>query len=180
MERDLERYRSYLRILIDLQLRPQFRSKLDPSGVVQQTLLEAYEAKLSLPHDEHELMTWLRRVLANNLTDEIRKLESARRGGGLELSLEQSLEQSSLKLEAFVATDQSSVGNRLIRQERLLELTCAMSELPEAQREAIILQHWHGYTLAEIAERMGRSRVAIAGLIKRAIQSLREHLVNPD
>ena len=180
MERDLERYRNYLRVLIELQLQPRLRSKLDSSGVIQQTLLDAHRANRESPADETDLLPWLRRILANNLTDEIRKIQSVRRGGGHEVSLDQRLEQSSLKLEMFVAKDQFSASNRLIQQEQILKLTAAIAELPDSQREALILQHWQGCTLADIAVQMGRSRVAVAGLIKRAIQTLREILKELD
>jgi DNA-directed RNA polymerase specialized sigma24 family protein len=50
------------------------------SGVVQQTLLEAYQAAAqlwSLPPDKRE--AWLIQVLTNNLRDEIRKARSDKR-----------------------------------------------------------------------------------------------------
>lgn len=180
MSRDVadnfEKYRSYLRVLVELQINPALRGKLDPSGVVQQTLLEAHQAQYQSEPFGDDPLPWLRRILANNLTDEIRKFGRVKRGGGREVSLEQALEQSSLKLAAFAAADAVSPSHRLIKEEQILKLTASMNKLPDAQREALILQHWHGWPLAQIAEQMGKTRVAVAGLLKRAVQTLREDL----
>ena len=48
-----------------------------------------------------------------------------------------------------------------------------MEKHAEAQREAIVLQHWHGYSLKKIAEHMDRTPVAVAGLLKRGLRRLR-------
>ena len=56
----------------------------------------------------------------------------------------------------------------------------ALANLPAAQREALVLQHWHGWSLAQIAEHLGRSHAAVAGLLKRGLQQLRLQLQDRD
>jgi RNA polymerase sigma-70 factor (ECF subfamily) len=119
---------------------------------------------------------WLRRALANNLTDELRKLATDKRDAAREQSLEAALEQSSCRLVAWLAADQSSPSDQAARNEQALRVAEAMAKLTEAQREALVLQHWHGWTLAQIGERLGRSQVAVAGLIHRGLEQLRKHL----
>ncbi len=52
----------------------------------------------------------------------------------------------------------------------------ALAGLPEAQREAIMLHHLQGATLANFAQRQGRSEAAVAGLLHRGPKQLREQL----
>jgi RNA polymerase sigma-70 factor (ECF subfamily) len=173
----LERYRDYLRLLARLQIDARLHGKIDLSGVVQQTLLEAHQALPRCPaRDAEELAGWLRRILANNLADELRKLATAKRDLGRERSLEAALEQSSSHLEAWLAADQSSPSERAVRHEQAVRLAAALATLPEAQREALVLQHWHGWSLARIAEHLGRTTTAVAGLLKRGLQQLRQQL----
>ena len=169
---ELERYRDYLRLLARLQLDAHLHGKIDLSGVVQQTLLDAYQALPRCPAGDGRA-AWLRCILANNLADEVRKLATAKRDLGRERSLEAALERSSVRLEAWLAAEQSSPSEQVQREERALRLATALAELPEAQREALVLQHWHGWTLAQIAAQMGRTPAAVAGLLKRGLQQLR-------
>jgi RNA polymerase sigma-70 factor (ECF subfamily) len=126
----LEQYRPYLRLLVRLEVGPQLQGKLDPSGVVQQTLLEAHREGApfqALP--EAQRRVWLRRVLANNLADEIRRLGARKRDVGREQSLQQALTESSARLESWLASEQSSPSARLIHQEDLLRMSQALEQL---------------------------------------------------
>jgi len=173
----LERYREYLGLLARLQLDPRLQGKVDVSSVVQQTLLEAYQALGRLPEQGEEVRAaWLRQILANNLRDEVRKFATAARDAGRERSLEAAVAESSSRLEACLAADQSSPSQRAARNEELRALADALGRLPADQRQAVELHHLHGLPLAEIAGQMNRSKGAVAALLFRGLRKLREHL----
>ena len=178
---DLQRWRDYLSVLARAQVDPRLRGRIDLSGVVQQTLLEAHRERrrFEAEHPAQEA-AWLRRILAHNLADALRKLATGKRDRARERSLEAALDQSSARLAAWLAADQSSPSQQAQRQEQGLRLAAALETLPEAQREALVLQHWHGWTLAQIAAHLGRSRAAVAGLVKRGLQHLRQQLQEGD
>src|SRR5437870_5241751 len=108
-KQDLERFREYLSLLARFQLDPRLQGKVDLSGVVQQTLLDAHKAGARFARmSEPQQVAWLRKALANNLIDEVRKLSAAARDITRERSLEASLDESSARLEAWLASDKSS------------------------------------------------------------------------
>jgi RNA polymerase sigma-70 factor (ECF subfamily) len=109
----LERYRDYLQLLARLQVDARLQAKVDLSGVVQQTLLEAHQAWEKLRSwDEAQRTAWLRKALANNLTDELRKLGTARRDVARVRSLDAALEESSARLEALLRSSCSGWRTR--------------------------------------------------------------------
>lgn len=171
----LEQFRSYLHLLARLHLDVRLCGKLDPSDVVQQTLLQAHRAREQFRGTTRgELAAWLRRILAGCLANVLRDFTRARRDVGLERSLEAALHESSVRLERWLASEEPSPEEQAVQQEQALRVADALAELPEAQREALVLQHWHGWSLAQIGEHLGRSPAAVAGLIKRGLKQLRE------
>jgi RNA polymerase sigma-70 factor (ECF subfamily) len=170
--RPLESYREYLRILGRLQLDPAVRGQLDPSDIVQQTLLRAHQRQDQFRGITNaERAGWLRDILASQIADALRRL--GRRPADRGRSLEEALEQSSAQLDAWLASEQSSVSRRLVRQEQLMAMLEAMAQLPEDQRTALELRHLKGLPVPEVAEQMGKSLPAVAGLLHRGLKSLR-------
>jgi RNA polymerase sigma-70 factor (ECF subfamily) len=175
--RILDSFREYLHLLARLQLRSELAGKIDLSGVVQQTLLEACQAGDEFPPGSGQQAAWLRRALAHNLIDEIRRL-GPRGCGPVELqSLEQALEASSTRLEAWLAREQSTPGRGAIHREQVANLAAALLRLPKDQRLAVELHHLQNLSLAEVGQHLGRSREAVAGLVFRGLQALRTLLV---
>jgi len=83
------------------------------------------------------------------------------------------VEESSARLEAYLAADQTSPSMRADRNDKLLQLAAALEDLPDEQREAVELHYWHGWTLAAIGEHQGRTTASVAGLVHRGLAKLR-------
>jgi RNA polymerase sigma-70 factor (ECF subfamily) len=177
----LEPFRDYLRLLARLHLDERLRGKLDPSDVVQQTLLEACQALDRFQgQDQAQVAAWLRQVLARNLANAVRDFGRAKRDVAHEQSLDAAMAQSSAHLAAWLAAEQSSPIEQAERSEQAVRLARALAALPEAQREAVVLRHCEGWALAAISQRLDRSPAAVAGLLHRGLRQLRELLQEPE
>ena len=177
----LEHFLDYLRLLAKLQLGSQHQRHLDPSDIVQQTLLEAQQKRHQFRGTtEAEMAAWLRQILAHNLADAVRGLNRAKRDVTRERSLEQALADSSSRLGAWLAAEQSSPSQRAEKNEQVVRLAQALATLPEPQREALVLRHLQGRSLADIARQMGRTQASVVGLLQRGLKGLREVLQEPE
>lgn len=178
---DLEPFRSYLHLLARLRLDRRLQGKLDPSDIVQQTLLEAHQARDQFRgHGQAQRAAWLRQILARNLANAVRDLTRAKRDVALECSLEAAVAESSARLEAWLAAEQSSPSEQAERNEQTVRLAQALAALPEAQRDVLVLRHLEGWSLAAISEHLGRSPSAVAGLLHRGLTQLRAVLHEPE
>jgi RNA polymerase sigma-70 factor, ECF subfamily len=171
----LERFRGYLLLLTQLHWDSRLQGRLDPSDLVQQSLLEAHQKRDQFRGtSEAELAGWLRQILAHNLADALRRLDRAKRDVNLERSLEALLGESSTRLQACLAAEQSSPSQKAAENEEVTRLADCLARLPDPQREAVALHHLQGLTLGELARRMERSEAAVAGLIRRGLKKLRQ------
>jgi RNA polymerase sigma-70 factor (ECF subfamily) len=171
---DLNQFRGYLHVLAEVELSPRLRSKVDASDIVQQSLMEAHQGLAAFRgRSEAELAAWLRMILTRNLLNTVRDFNAAKRDVRRELPLAQRVEQSSVRLDQFLAVQQTSPSQCVMRSERAEKLATALAALPDDQRQAVILKHFHDWPLADIATEMDRSTMAVAGLLKRGLKKLR-------
>jgi RNA polymerase sigma-70 factor (ECF subfamily) len=169
----LERYRQYLSLLARLQLDARLKGKFDASDVVQQTLLQAH-AHLGQfrGRGDAELAAWLRQILANTLAAARRRFSTESRDVSRERALELDLEQSAARLDVLAA-EQSTPSQHVAHAEQLVRLAEALLTLPEDQRQAVELHHLKGLTVAEVADRLGKTKESVVGLLFRGLKKLR-------
>jgi RNA polymerase sigma-70 factor (ECF subfamily) len=173
----LEEYRDYLRVLARLQLDARLQGKLDPSDLVQQTLLKAHEKRGQFRGTTPgERAAWLRQILADQLAKAVKRFGAAARDVGLERSLQQAVDESSARLEAWLDGGWSSPSAQADRNEQLLRLAGALARLPDDQRRAVELHYLKGGSLGDVGRQLGRGERAVAGLLCRGLKKLREFL----
>lgn len=174
----LARFQSWLHLLARLQIDSRFQGKFAPSDIVQQTLLEACRG---LPQfrgqTEAELSAWLRQILAHVLAHEVRRYRGTQqRDLDREVSLEQSLAESSLRIGAVLAAPGTSPSEQAARHEQEVMLADVLSRLPDDYREVITLRDLEGLPHEEVARRMNRGVGAVRMLWVRALARLRQEL----
>jgi RNA polymerase sigma-70 factor (subfamily 1) len=166
----LERFRAFLMRLARRYFRDgRVRGFIGPSDVVQQTLFEAHRNLDQFRgRSDRELAGWLRTSLFHNFLDALKALLMP--GGKVPR-----VEQRSDVVEGCVA-HHSTPSERAARNERHARLEKAVKQLPEAQRQAVDLHYLQGMSVGKTADLMGRTYAAVAGLLRRAIETLTDEL----
>ena len=175
-DQSLQQVRDWLRRAARALLDGRLRGKVDPSDVVQDALLKAVANREQFRgQTDAERRPWLRRILANTLADAVRRfLAGRKRDVGREQSLDDAVRQSSQQLSAWLADGRTPPDDEAARNERLLWLAEGLADLPEDQRDAVRLKHLHGLSLGEVAQHMGKTTAAAAGLLRRGLEALRK------
>lgn len=131
----------------------------EAEDVTQEAMLRLWKIAGEWRQGEAKVTTWLYRVVLNLCTDRLRR----RRGVGLE-AIQEPLD------------DQPAVEDRMIEFERQAALTGALQQLPERQRQAVILRHIEGVANPEIADVMDISVEAVESLTARGKRGLAQAL----
>lgn len=165
----LEQHRSYLRLLSRRAFDGAIAARLDPSDVIQQTFLSACRNFAKL-HGEQgaEFRAWLLQIHERNLQDAVRQHVLAdKRAVG---------QEAAVPVAAAIDVQASSPSQRLLRSEQAVSLAKSVEALPDDQREAVRLRHLEGWSLVQIAGCLHRSERAVAALLNRGIENLRQRV----
>jgi RNA polymerase sigma-70 factor (ECF subfamily) len=173
----MEDYRAYLTVLAKRYLDDRVRGRVDESDIVQVTFLEAQRDLSAFRGSQiEELLGWLRHILRNNVSSAHQKhLYTQKRSAGREIN--NSPTDSGPAITDMAPSETTSPSQRVMRDEAAVFLASCLEGLPETQQEALRLRYVEGYSLKEIAEKMGKSEMAAAGLLKRGLQALRARMI---
>lgn len=170
---ELQSFRAYLLVLARAQ------SNLageEASDLVQKTLLQACVQQHQFRgQSAREMAAWLKQILRHQLIDACRQQHRQRRDVSRELPLDACIDSAFGRAEDWAVAN-STPSQHLAHEEELVRMAEALEELPEGQREAVILHHLQGATLAEVAVQLQRSEGAVAGLLHRGLRQLRKLL----
>jgi RNA polymerase sigma-70 factor, ECF subfamily len=112
-----------------------------------------------------ERRAYLHRLLVSVLIDELRRERRGCRSG-----------RRVAVVLGEVPADWTSPSRKAIRNERQARLVEAIAAIPADQRMAVTLVYLQGRTLTEAAQIMGKTVWAVAGLLRRALVTLRKQL----
>jgi RNA polymerase sigma-70 factor (ECF subfamily) len=116
---------------------------------------------------------WLLKMLQRNMIDAVRGNRREKNNVAREQSVE-AIQRSSIRLDAVLAASQSTPSEQLMQHERVLALTAALEQLPENWQTVVRLKHLERLSLKEIAARMETTQPAVAGMLFRALERLRQ------
>lgn len=167
----LEQHRPYLRRVIEARLDKRLRRRVGVSDVVQATHLDAvqriddYLAKDDLP-----FRWWLRRAAHERLKRVwAENLNAAKRDMRCEVPLP---DRSSLFLAAQVVAAGSSPSQRLAKKEQARRVRQALAQLPEGDREILLMRAFEDLPYDEIGYVLGIERAAARKRHGRALLRL--------
>ncbi|WP_243613246.1 RNA polymerase sigma factor [Shimia aestuarii] len=149
--------------LLTLRLTPRvfaqaFRmlgDRAEAEDVAQEALMRLWKIAPEWRQGEAKVTTWLYRVTANLCTDRLRK-------------------RRSVGIDEIPEPEDDAVGPAEALQDkaRLDALQAALNDLPERQRQAVILRHIEGLGNPEIAEIMEITVEAVESLTARGKRAL--------
>jgi len=167
-------HRKYLRRIIDARMEPRLRQKLDPSDVVQETLaLASQRIDDYLARRPASFRIWLRGTALEQLVDARRRHRAQKRSLEREVRIS---DVSSMAIAKAIAASRPS--ERLLRREIVAQVRDALDNMPEADREILVMRHAEGLSNGDVAELLELELKTASKRYGRALQRLAAQLAS--
>lgn len=167
----MDQHRGYLRRVVDAHMEPTLRRRIDPSDVVQETLLVASQRIDDyIQRRPASFRVWLRGTALERLVDARRRHLSLKRAAARDRNL---ADASSMAIAmAFL----SGPSQKAIRRELIQQVQAALQQLSNDDRDLLVMRHAEGLSNAEVAELLEVDPKAASKRYGRALQRLAEQL----
>jgi RNA polymerase sigma-70 factor (ECF subfamily) len=173
------RNRHRLKTMIALHLDPRVAARIDPSDVVQETLLEAHRRLPDyLESEPIPFYSWLRQIAWDKLVHlQQQHLLTKRRSVTREKLKAAVLSDDSIALLARrLAANDPGPHHRLVRAEQRARVRAALEQLAAADRELLVLRYMEELSIEEIGSVLKLKESAVKMRHLRALQRLRRLL----
>lgn len=141
----------------------------DAEDITQETFLRLWLKADQWQASKAKLTTWLHRIAHNLCIDFMRKHSRLQ-------ALDETTELDSEDHASWQGGEHESSDHEKQKDEQLAKLNAALSELPEAQRSALMLCTYSGFSNQEAADIMAISVKALESSLARARRTLRNNV----
>ncbi|MEW4530396.1 sigma-70 family RNA polymerase sigma factor [Maioricimonas sp. JC845] len=182
VNRLIQRHRDAVRRMVAMRLDRGIAQRVDASDVVQDVMLEATRRMRDyLANPQMPFHLWLRQLAKDRMIDLHRRHHAQRRDVGRERSMTAGgrADQSSLDLARQLIDSELTPAAATVRKELEQRFMAAIDELPEADREIIIMRHAEHLSNSEVAQALDLSPAAAGMRYLRAVRRLRGLLGDP-
>jgi RNA polymerase sigma-70 factor (ECF subfamily) len=162
----LRAYLPRLQRFVHLRLGAQLRAREDTLDIVQSTVRELLEHGAFEWRGEIAFRAWLFQAALNKIREKGRFHAADKR------ALDRELAGDDAEALGEAMRDLATPSRAAIAREELERLEVAFEKLTEAQREVLTLARVAGLPHAAIAQRLGKSEVAVRQLLVRAMTAL--------
>ncbi|MEM9410764.1 MAG: sigma-70 family RNA polymerase sigma factor [Planctomycetota bacterium] len=171
-----DRYRSRLKRLVELRLSPGVKQRIDASDVLQESFIDLAKKLPDFKTKDMSPYVWLRLVVTERVLDLHRKhLYAEKRDVRREVGLraKPAHDATSFSLAHALLGDDTSVSEKVAREERQKVLMQKLEELEENDKEIILMRTFEHLSNDESAEILGLTKYAAS---KRYIRALKKAL----
>jgi RNA polymerase sigma-70 factor (ECF subfamily) len=168
-------HRGRLRRMVAVHLDPRISARVDPSDVVQEALVEAYQRLPAYARDRTiSFYPWLRQIAWQRLVKLQQKhLTAARRSVEREEAVMLELSADSVQeLAQRLASGGTEPGRRLVKQEMQQRVRSALEELRPGDREVLVMRYLEHLSIAEISETLELNPNTVKKRHARALERL--------
>lgn len=164
------KYRKRLAVLIHYRMSEQLRGKMEVDDILQESFFAAAQEIERFDYRAPgSFFSWLATIAQRTIVDAARFHGRQKRHDGERVHLKTSSDSSGVEPANF-----ETPSRIFLREERLRTLLEKIDALSEEQREVILLAKFEGLSTEEIATRMGKERGAVAVLLHRTLNRLRD------
>lgn len=173
-----ERYFDRIHAIVRLRMGSRLRAKAESVDIVQEAVLASLRGLRDFTYrSEGDFFHWLCKITENRIRDQADHFLAKKR----DMARERPLEVPGPSRGSVFGPIQelarfTTPGTQVVRAEDMQRLEQAIAELPEPQREAVLLVRYEGLSLQEAGEKLGRTPDAVRMLVARAIVALGKRL----